>query len=116
MTILDQYFELSYQAGHDKVAFKELVNLFSDKAVVRPAGGAEIKGKESIETFYKEFFRKNVVLHHVWATQTSEDKLTTAWAVAGRRADGTVFALQGTDIAKLDPEGKIQTLDVLISK
>lgn len=112
MTVLDRYFELSDVAGQDQSAFQEVMDLFSEKAVLRPAGGSEVKGKEAIEKFLKGFFKRNEVMHHVWVTQTIERGLETSWAVAGKRKGGNVFALVGVDEAELDEQGKIRTSDV----
>ncbi|MEA4901043.1 nuclear transport factor 2 family protein [Desulfitobacterium sp.] len=112
MTTLDQYFQLSDSAGADEIIFEKLINLFSEQAVLKPAGAKEIKGKEAIRKFFKEFFRRNEELHHVWQTQPSGQKLETTWAVSGRRIDGEIFCLKGIDIAELDEMNKIRTLEV----
>jgi hypothetical protein len=115
MTILDKYFELSDLAGNDNIAFQELINLFSDQAVLHSADGTRIDGKQAIKEFFHNFFTKNIVLKHVWTTKESATGLETTWAVVGKRSDEAIFALKGIDIAELDYSGKILSLKVCIS-
>ncbi len=113
MTILDEYFRLSDAAGTDQAAFRNLMDCFSEDSSVRPAGtGREIVGKAAIRQFYAEFFRGSRDLRHVWTTRRREDRLEADWAVVGRRPDGTLFALQGTDLAELDDRSKIRKLTI----
>lgn len=116
MTILDRYFELSDLAGNDKNAFQELIDLFSEEAVLYSADGAKMSGKEEIEDFFVNFFNKNVVLKHVWSTTEVKNGLETSWAVVGKRVDESIFALKGIDTAELNKNGKILSLTVSLSK
>ena len=42
-----------------------------------------------------------------WLPSETGDTIETRWAVCGKRADGSVFTQDGTDIARLDADGKI---------
>ena len=114
MNIIDKYFELSDLAGNNEESFLELVNLFSENAVVQPIGHEAINGKKNITEFYKAFFKRNVITKHVWKTEIINEIYEATWAVAVIRNTGEVAALQGTDIAMLDSDGYIVNLEVLM--
>ena len=68
-----------------------------------------------MRAFYREFFDRNLELHHVWKTKVEPDGLHIArWAVAGRRISGEVFSLSGCDTAETDDAGRIAKLRVKI--
>jgi hypothetical protein len=114
MTILDQYFYLSDIAGKDSNAFEELSSLFAENAVLFPNGTSKIGGLKDIRSFFSKFFDTNVEMKHVWETKINGEMLETNWAVCGKRKTGEFFALVGKDIAKLNPHGKIEYLEVKI--
>lgn len=111
--VLDTYFRLSDTAGSNRRDFEQLVGLFSPDAVVTPNQGQTVSGAQAVRDFFESFFSRNVLLRHVWTTRPdSSSGVAVDWAVAGRRQDGGVFALAGTDTATLGPDGKITTLQV----
>jgi ketosteroid isomerase-like protein len=115
VTVLDQYFQLSDRANFDEAAFDKLVDLFAEQAEVQPAGGTKVKGKVAIKQLYRMFFQMYSAMQHVWTAQTTENGVRAAWAIAGRRQDGEVFALQGVHVVELDAQGKIQALEVRLN-
>lgn len=114
MNSLDTYFELSDTAGSNSDDFNSLIALFDPNGTIEPASGSSFTGREEIIKFFHEFFNKNVKLRHVWITRKQEDGYKTMWAVAALRADGHVFSLEGNDYAKLNKEGLISHLKVVI--
>ena len=95
----------------------------SDTEVDGGAAGADhlagtrgaVEGIDAVRAFYREFFDRNVELHHVWKAKVQPDGLHFArWAVAGRRSSDEVFALSGCDVAELDAVGRILKLRVEI--
>lgn len=115
-TILDRYFELSDEAGVNKDAFRELVGLFAEHSVLHTGGGDKVVGVQAIEQFFEGFLNKNAILKHVWHIESTYEGLRAAWAVAGKRQNGEIFALQGVDIAQLGQDGRIQSLEVQIQR
>ncbi len=116
MTILDRYFELSDEAGGNEEAFQDLMNLFTEHAVLHSASGERVVGKKALEQFFVAFFEKNRLTRHVWTTTNTDNGLCAAWAVAGIRRTGQIFALKGVDTAQLDENGKIKFLEVQFDK
>ena len=114
-TVLDRYFALSDTAGKERKDFEELVSLFSPRARIASGRGEDVEGIDAVRAFYREFFDRNLELHHVWKTKVEPDGLHIArWAVAGRRISGEVFALSGCDTAETDDAGRIAKLRVKI--
>ncbi|MEE3718497.1 nuclear transport factor 2 family protein [Tumidithrix elongata RA019] len=114
-TVLDQYFQLTDRANFDEAAFDELVDLFAEQAEVQPAGGSKVKGKQAITQLYRMFFQMYSAMQHVWTTQVTDNGVQAAWAIAGRRQDGEMFAMQGIHVVELDAHGKIQALEVRVN-
>lgn len=113
ITTLNRYFELSNTAGQNQRDLDELLGLFARDAELESARGEIANGEEGLKDFFRTFFARNVELHHVWNTEmTGPDRVRVDWAVAGRAADGHVFALSGHDDATVDQHGHIQTLTV----
>ncbi|HXU94454.1 MAG TPA: hypothetical protein VFP33_12435 [Gallionella sp.] len=110
MTVLDRYFELSDSAGNDQATFQKLIDCFSANASVKPARGDELRGKQEIEKFYREFFLRSKDLRHIWNVSQTNGDLKADWAVVGRRPDGGLFAFLGEDVAETDELGKIKKL------
>lgn len=114
-TVLDRYFALSDTAGEAPEDFEELISLFSPRARISPGRGGDVEGIDAVRAFYREFFDRNVELHHVWKAKVQPDGLHFArWAVAGRRSSDEVFALSGCDVAEMDDVGRILKLRVEI--
>jgi hypothetical protein len=115
VTVLDQYFQLSDRASFDEAAFDKLVDLFAEQAEVQPAGGTKVKGKAAIKQLYRMFFQMYSAMQHVWTTQMTDNGVQADWAIAGRRNNGEVFAMQGVHVVELDAHGKIQALEVRVN-
>lgn len=114
-TVLDRYFALSDTAGEAPEDFEELISLFSPQARIFPGRGGAVEGIDAVRAFYREFFDRNVELHHVWKARVQPDGQHFArWAVAGRRSSDEVFALSGCDVAEMDDVGRILKLRVEI--
>lgn len=80
-----------------------------------PGTRGAVEGIDAVRAFYREFFDRNVELHHVWKAKVQPDGLHFArWAVAGRRSSDEVFALSGCDVAEMDDVGRILKLRVEI--
>jgi len=114
VTVLDRYFELSDLAGKDQASFRLLLECFSENAVVKPAGGAAIRGRHEIEKFYGDFFQRSRDLRHLWNTREVDGALRADWAVVGRRPDGSLFSFLGEDVAEVDADHRITRLDIVI--
>ena len=113
MNVLDQYFELSDKAGTDKTVFQQLVDCFSEDAVIKSARGNIINGKSEIEKFFQEFFSRSKDLRHIWNSFQENKKLRAEWAVIGRRPDGGLFSFVGEDHAEIDDDQKIKRLEIV---
>lgn len=115
MNTLDIYFKLSDTAGSSQEDFNNLIDLFSDDAVVVANGGKKIIGIDDIKNFYKKFFTANVELKHIWKTEISDFDVKVQWGVVGkRRIDEEIFTLLGDDYATLDINSKIKELKVVV--
>ncbi|MDN6428324.1 MAG: nuclear transport factor 2 family protein [Propionibacterium sp.] len=113
---LDRYFALSNTAGQDSGDFEELLSLFAPDATLVSGLGEPASGTTAIAAFFRTFFARNTELHHVWNTRsTGVETFAVDWAVAGRHKDGAVFAISGTDTARLDDQGKICSLQVTVN-
>lgn len=109
MTTLDRYFDLFDASRTDEQAFSDLVSLFSDD-ITFVLNGQEQHGIEAWKNFVRMVFTANQDIKHMyeaWLPSADGDTFETRWAVCGKRADGTVFTQDGTDIARLDADGKI---------
>jgi hypothetical protein len=116
MTILDRYFELSDLIMESDKYFDELINLFDQNAIMKPARDEKIIGIDSIRKFFKDFFSRNSVLKHVWYTERLENSpfIKTIWIACGRRKSGNIFIVKGYDIAEVNSKEKIISLEVII--
>jgi hypothetical protein len=112
MNVLDRYFTLSDQALTDEWALKELVTLFAEEAKIIPARDRSVEGRLAIEEFFRDFFRRNQVTHHLWNTEPIEQGFQAQWVVIGKRTSGDHFTFKGTDKAIIDEQGKITSLHV----
>ncbi|KAB1646263.1 nuclear transport factor 2 family protein [Pseudoclavibacter sp. CFCC 14310] len=111
--VLDRYFSLSNTAGQHPQDFEELVGLFAPDATLVSGRGESATGAEAIRSFFHTFFARNTELHHVWNSRSTDaTRVVVEWAVAGRHADGHVFAITGTDTATVDANGRITSLQV----
>ncbi|WP_192497517.1 nuclear transport factor 2 family protein [Pseudoclavibacter sp. CFCC 11306] len=111
--VLDRYFSLSNTAGQHPQDFEELVGLFAPDATLVSGRGESATGAEAIRSFFHTFFARNTELHHVWNSRSTDaTRVVVEWAVAGRHADGQVFAITGTDTATVDANGRITSLQV----
>ncbi|GGL61902.1 nuclear transport factor 2 family protein [Sporolactobacillus putidus] len=115
MNAIDTYFKLSDTAGSNRDDFNNLIALFDPNGTIEPANGPSFTGRQEITNFFHRFFEKNIKLRHVWITKEQEGSYKTTWAVAGLRKDGHVVSLEGTDYAKLNKDGLISHLKVVIN-
>ena len=113
---MDTYFTLSDTAGDNSDDLDRLVALFDPDATIEAADGSSFTGREALTGFFREFFARNTKSRHVWITEKTEDGYETHWAVAVQRKNGHVFSLEGTDYGKINKDGLIYHLKVVVSK
>lgn len=112
MTILEHYFYLSDLAVNDKISLQKLCCLFKDDAIIEANDGHSYSGREEIDSFFTEFFSRNVETRHLYDIQKLSDTVQqTNWGVVCRRKNGAYIALTGTDIAEIE-DGKISHLSI----
>jgi hypothetical protein len=116
MTILDTYLILADLAGHNENALINLIHCFADDAtLIAENDNTPYVGKVEIEQFYRSFYQQHKNTTHIW--KINQDKQTPQmmkadWAVIGRLLDDTPFSRQGTDIAEINADNKIQKLTI----
>ena len=116
LEIIEHYFKLSDLASSDHQALNELINLFSNDAVVEGASGIVADNPTKIASFFENFFKDNQELRHLCRIIPNSDEYETEWVVAGRKKDGKLFAFHGFDRYKFNQQNKISFLNVEIRK
>jgi len=116
LEIIEHYFKLSDLASSDHQALNEIINLFSNDAVVEGANGVVADNTAKIASFFENFFKDNQELRHLCCISPNNDEYKTEWVVAGRKRNGKLFALHGFDQYQFSQQNKISFLKVEISK
>jgi hypothetical protein len=116
LEIIEHYFKLSDLASSDHQALNEIINLFSNDAVVEGANGVVADNTAKIASFFENFFKDNQELRHLCRINPNSDEHKTEWVVAGRKKDGKLFALHGFDKYQFNKQNKISFLKVEISE
>jgi hypothetical protein len=116
LEIIEHYFKLSDLASSNHQALNEIINLFSNDAVVEGANGVVADNPTKIASFFENFFKDNQELRHLCRISPNSDEYETEWVVAGRKKDGKLFAFHGFDRYQFNQQNKISFLKVEISK
>ncbi|MFI3208346.1 MAG: hypothetical protein R3Y40_04355 [Eubacteriales bacterium] len=112
MTIFDKYFTLWDAALFDESALHDLMELFSDEAVVKSSQG-EVNSVTVLVMGIKATLKNYVSMKHVWNTKVTETGLQATWAVVHELKTGEMHAAVGMDIIELDEAGKIKFLEII---
>ena len=81
--IIEQYFKLSDLASNDEQALHEIIQLFSKRAVVKGANGFVADNPTRVAEFFKNFFKDNQELRHLFHVVVNDGNYQAEWAVAG---------------------------------
>ena len=110
---LDKYFGLFDASRTSKEARDELISIFTEDMSFSLNGYSK-SGIEEWKKFLDLIFQNNLDIKHMyegWKFNESIQKFETRWAVCGKKKDGTVYTQVGIDIAELDKDGKIKSLE-----
>lgn len=112
MSVLDSYFKLFDEANNSEEKFDQLNNLFSDD-ITFVLNGSAYKGKDAWKSFVIQVYSTNKELKHMYNgwQQNDDGSYSTKWAICGNRYKTGVYTQEGTDIARLDNDGKIVYLE-----
>jgi hypothetical protein len=113
--LIERYFKLSDLAPNNHQALTEIINLFSNNAVVKGANGVIADNPTKIANFFEHFFEDNQKLRHLYHVDINDNKYKTEWVVAGCKNNGKLFALHGFDTYQFDQRNKISFLKVEIN-
>ncbi|MGX7205530.1 nuclear transport factor 2 family protein [Enterococcus pingfangensis] len=117
MDTLEKYFNLSDIAGKDEKAFENLIELFSEDAVIDANNGNTYSGIIDIRDFFTKFFESSSELRHLFTIKKNDENVQVEWGVVGRRkTTDQIFTLTGTDYAILNDDNKIIHLRVIGDK
>ena len=111
------YFSLLDEFSNSSV-FEKIFSLFTDDIEFHTLKGTVLHGLPELVEFIKEFNRKQEggkTKHYYRVTKEDADTVVVEWALAGQNPDGTVYALQGSDIITFDDQHKIKKLTVQYS-
>ncbi|MEQ6219756.1 hypothetical protein ABMB44_14485 [Levilactobacillus brevis] len=72
----------------------EIIQLFSKRAVVKGANGFVADNPTRVAEFFKNFFKDNQELRHLFHVVVNDGNYQAEWAVAGRKRSGKIFALR----------------------
>ena len=114
--IIEQYFKLSDLASNDEQALHEIIQLFSKRAVVKGANGFIADNPTRVAEFFKNFFKDNQELRHLFHVVVNDGNYQAEWAVAGCKRSGKIFAFHGFDTYQFDQQNKISFLKVKLEK
>lgn len=114
--IIKKYFKLSDLASNNEQALYEIIQLFSNKSLVKGANGFTVDNPTKVAEFFEDFFKDNRELRHLFRVVVNDGKYQAEWAVAGRKRSGKIFAFHGFDIYAFDQQNKISFLQAEIGK
>jgi hypothetical protein len=96
--------------GAEPAALNELLESFSDEAVVN-FDGTSHTGRAALLELYGRVLEPLVETCTHFAPQRLPDgTMKVPWAASGRRSDGTVIAIAGTEYYRINNEGLITNL------
>ncbi|AZZ60793.1 hypothetical protein DSM07_05440 [Oenococcus sp. UCMA 16435] len=112
--IIKKYFRLSDIASNNNYALEEIIDLFSEQAIIKNENGKDLNKHSGIIKFFKDFFKRNQELKHICNISTINNQYKAEWSVAGEKYDQSLFALHGFDYYKFDNDNKITFLQIKI--
>lgn len=111
--IVNTYFTLFNRAANVPEDLERLVSLFAPDASIVDDWHPAASGRDEIRAFFRSLYESSPHSYHVWTVRPQEgDLVVTDWAVTGRRRNGPLLSLSGTDTMRLNADGKIVCLRV----
>jgi hypothetical protein len=109
--VIERYMKRFHRAvGAEPAALNELVESFSDDAVVN-FDGTQHAGRAGLLEVFGRILGPLVETHTHFAPERLPDgTVKVPWAASGRRSDGTVIAIAGTEYYTIDDQGLITNL------
>ena len=107
--MLNNYFRLFDASRTDERAMQDLLSLFIPDAEIVLNGTS----RAGFDGFMKAFYEYNSDVKHMWDRWELQldGSYQTNWAVCGQATDGTVYAITGIDIARVNEAGQIVYLE-----
>jgi hypothetical protein len=96
--------------GAEPAALNELVESFSDDAVVNFDGTPYAGRERLLEVFGRVLGPLAEACTHFAPERLPEGTLKVPWAASGRMSDGTVIAIAGTEYYTINDQGLITNL------
>ena len=113
-SLIGDYFLLVDQAAQSSEKLDQIVNLFSEKSFLTPAGGEPYVGKAAVRKqftdFHEQVSRMSKHFYNIISNDGKQAKVD--WAVSAKLNNGSLFTLQGFNIFTIGTDDKLKSIEV----